>query len=796
MTSPVSRFISRFVALALVITAAVAWGTTYQIIQNFSGFPQGNFPNGGLISDAAGNLYGVTAFGGHVGTGGVYKLSQKPQGGWTETVIYSFGFTGSANPQYSLTIDARGNLYGIGTSGFGSVFKLTPKANGQWSESEIWSFENTREGGPVSGLIVDAKGNLYGEAGVGANKCGAVYRLSRGANGKWSDTILYSFQCSGDGSGPVGGLVFDASGNLYGTADGGGGGHGVVFELTHTPGGWSESVLHAFAGGPDGSIPVDAVTLDGAGNVFGSTAAGGTGTACGTIGCGVIFELVQGSSGEWTESILHSFNDADGKSPRGSLAIDQEGNLFGTTSGGGSADQGTAFELKSDTGGQWTEQVLWSFTGDKDGRFPTASVILGPAGQIYGCTGFNGGLNGNGTVFELIKSSGGTWQEKTLTNFADGSGDPVGLTPDGAGNFYGATNAGGANGQGVIYTFSRDVNGKWSGRIIYAFETGFVSNGQAFGASPSSLILDASGRLYGETQYGGKNGKGTVFRLSPVAGGSWTYQDLYDFKGGLDGVSPQGGLIFDSTGNLYGTTRVGGSGTACAGSGCGTVFELSQNGGTWSKTILYSFQGGTDGAHSTAPLVFDATGNLFGVTKSGGTATACSGGCGTLFELSRAAGEWTEAVLHTFTATKGDGALPAFGLTSDSAGNLFGATIAGGVRGICGAGCGTIFQFTPADGSSSLKIIYEFPEAPGPRNALAIDGARNLFGVTAGMVYELSPASGGEWTVTTLHTFGATGNGDGSDPVGTLVFGAGGNLYGTTANGGISSGGTIFEITP
>lgn len=802
LTSPRS-LLHLLIVIVFAMTSVVASAATERIIHNFDSLPHGDQPNGGLISDAAGNLYGVTWVGGTIGTGGVYKVSPNSHGGWTQTMIYNFGFTGSANPQDRLVFDRAGNLYGIGGSGYGTIFELTPKANGQWSERDIWNFQSKSEGSASSGLTVDAAGNLYGEGSGGAKGCGSVYRLTLGSNGKWTDTVLYSFQCSSDGSGPGGGLIFDKQGNLYGTASEGGDSYGVVFELTQSGGGWSEQVLYAFSGGSDGSAPVGSVVFDSAGNLYGATEYGGTGTACNRATCGVIFELTPSSNGRWTESVLHQFNQTDGQYPVGSLVIDQNGSLYGTTISGGTGGEGTAFEVTRGSGGVWTENVLWNFTGGKDGELPLFGVILGAAGQIYGPTRYDGGNNGNGTVFELTANASGEWKETTLTNFADGNGGPeVGLTADGAGNFYGTTNFGGAYGFGTIYELAPAGGGNWTVTILYNFTTGLVSSGRGFGASPSNLIFDGAGNLYGETGYGGTSGNGAVFELSPSSGGSWTKKDLYDFNGGTDGSSPLGGLIFDEAGNLYGTTKTGGNGTGCHRDACGTVFELSPSGVSWSKTILYNFQGGAnDGATPVAGLVLDQAGNLYGTTLTGGIdgGNNCGTGCGSMFEISPSGAGWKETFVHLFSESHGDGGLPEAGLIIDHAGNLFGTTYTGGSHNLnCGLGCGTVFEFSPgAGGGLTETVIYDFPgPTSGPLAGLVMDAAGNLYGTNTGSVFELSSASGGAWNETTLHTFGGTGSGDGSDPLGSLILDGVGNLYGTTAGGGTSGGGAVFEITP
>jgi uncharacterized repeat protein (TIGR03803 family) len=273
-------------------------------------------------------------------------------------------------------------------------------------------------------------------------------------------------------------------------------------------------------------------------------------------------------------------------------------------------------------------------------------------------------------------------------------------------------------------------------------------------------------------------------------------QVLYAFQGGNDGSSPSSGLILDSSGNLYGTTENGGGGTDCSGNyaGCGTVFELSPNGsGGWTETILYSFQGGSDGALPTSGLVFDQAGNLYGTTRFGG------GTFGTVFELSpKGSGGWTETILYTFT-NNSDGAYPQ-GLIFDQKGNLYGTTVGGG--GLCGGGfnpCGTVFELSPnGSGGWTETSLYVFQVSDGiwnPNPGLVFDQAGNLFGTTpasgengcvegygCGAVFELSPNGSGGWKETLLFSF--QGGSDGVGPNPGLMFDQAGNLYGTAQAGG------------
>jgi uncharacterized repeat protein (TIGR03803 family) len=418
------------------------------------------------------------------------------------------------------------------------------------------------------------------------------------------ERVLHNFNVTGtDGNHPWGGLIFDAAGNLYGTtSEGGTGQHGTgvcskispyscgtVFELSHTASGWTEKILHNFHG-TDGWLPTGSLIMDAAGNLYGTTQQGGTGlcTPIGSknlIGCGTIFELSPAAGGNWTETVLHNFNNdgSDGVNPYAGLTSDSAGNLYGTTFVGGAYSYGTVFELSRGVGGVWSETVLHSFNFlASDGASPFAGVILDSAGNIYGTTQGGGAFSG-GTAFELKPAVGGGWTETILHNFIfsfsifDGYTPDGGLTFDAAGNLYGTTVSGVSNGSmtaGTVFKLSPATGGSWTETILYNFigPKGFQPQ--------SDLIFDAAGNLYGTAHFGGTgNASGTVFELTPQAGGGWAVKLLYDFgkSNGSGGSNPVAGLIFDAAGNLYGTTLTGGSGPCPADGpkgGCGTVFQL------------------------------------------------------------------------------------------------------------------------------------------------------------------------------------------------------------------------------
>ena len=375
------------------------------------------------------------------------------------------------------------------------------------------------------------------------------------------ERVLYSFANDHlDGNDPYSSLIFDAAGNLYGTTYSGGAyGYGTVFELTPAAGGtWTEKVLHSFINdGTDGHEPYAGLIFDAAGNLYGTTFAGGPSDL------GTVFELTPAGGGTWTEKVLHTFNNdgTDGYEPYAGLILDAAGNLYGTTQGGGTAFTGTVFQLTPAAGGTWTEKVVYSFANNgTDGTVPKAGVIFDAAGNLYGTTS-EGGPSNAGTVFELTPAGGGTWTEKVLHTFGSSTDgiDPVaGLIFDGAGNLYGTTSRGGTYNLGTAFELTPAGGGTWMERVTHSFGNG------TDGANPQAgLIFDGAGNLYGTTFHGGSFGGGTVFRLN--AQGEVLLQNF----SGADGISPQGGMLLDTSGNLYGTTAQGGS------SNVGTVFEIT-----------------------------------------------------------------------------------------------------------------------------------------------------------------------------------------------------------------------------
>ncbi|MBT9096464.1 hypothetical protein KFZ76_01915 [Methylovulum psychrotolerans] len=382
---------------------------------------------------------------------------------------------------------------------------------------------------------------------------------------------------------------------------------------------------------------------------------------------------------------LVDFNGSNGQVPFSELVSDASGNLYGTTSQGGTSNIGTAFRLSPPTAGQsqWTLTTLANFNPTSGGS-PLAALVKDVSGNLYGTTS-QGGAKNWGAVFKLSPPAAGQsqWTLATLVNFGFSNGaDPMGgLVRDTSGNLYGTTAQGGANAWGTAFKVSPPAVGKtkWTLTTLTTFN---IQNG---GSPMAGLIMDASGNLYGTTITGGSNssGSGTVFRLSPPAAGKtkWTRTTLATFNG-TNGAVPAGKLLLDASGNLYGTTTTGTI------SGLGTVFKLSSPAAgqtRWKLTTLTTFNG-TNGGTPTAGLVKDTSGNLYGTTSGQRTTSL-----GTVFKLSPpVAGQtkWTLTTLVGFNDT--DGRMPTAGLMRDTAGNLYGTTTAGGAYGF-----GTVFKVSP-----------------------------------------------------------------------------------------------------
>ena len=398
------------------------------------------------------------------------------------------------------------------------VAQMLILVSGSWAATEqvLASLGSGVTGGhPQGGVIFDSAGNLYGTAAAGGDYkactygCGVVFELTPSSGG-WIQTTIHTFNGK-DGDNPAGTLVFDQAGSLYGTTQfGGADNRGVVFELTPTTGGgWTEKVLHSFAG-DDGELPHSGLIMDAAGDLYGTTEFGGS------RGQGVAFELLPTSTG-WRHKVLRNFG-LHGIRPYGGLVLDQMGNLYGTTTGGGNTiGGGVVFELTPNAKGVWNELVLYEFRGrrrgGKDGRYPVAALIFDGQGNLYGTTVFGGVTHhGRGTIFKLTPSTSGPWKETELHygGRKGGYGYLGALTFDAAGNLYGTAYAGGGNSLGAIFRLEPTKAGFWMEKVIYSFQC--CSDGRF---PEAGLIRDAGGNLFGTTTDGGTYDDGAVFEITP-----------------------------------------------------------------------------------------------------------------------------------------------------------------------------------------------------------------------------------------------------------------------------------------
>jgi uncharacterized repeat protein (TIGR03803 family) len=388
--------IALLAVLCLLARATAADAAALEtVLHTFDGL-DGEVPNGNLVADGAGNLYGTTVYGSRWGYGTVFELSPPPTPGkpWTERVIYAF-FGG---------LDGSGSGYGASASGgrFGGgvAYRLSPprSGHGRWTQRVLHAFAGSPgDASPGAGLTFDSAGNLYGVApGGGPKRCGTVFQLAppARAGAAWSERTIYRFSnCTGRGQ-PSNGLTY-YRGAIYGmTTFQVVGCVCSVFRLSPPPnaaGSWTYADLHDFGGPGDGDLPADAPTFDVAGNLYGTTESGGLGSCLGG-GCGVVFRLSPRASGSgaWTEALLYAFSGgADGGAPLSSLSFDARGALYGTTVAGGTHQRGTVFRLAPQPGGTWTESVLHSFAGGSDGRGPQSGVLI-RSGVLYGTTPFGG----------------------------------------------------------------------------------------------------------------------------------------------------------------------------------------------------------------------------------------------------------------------------------------------------------------------------------------------------------------------------------------------------------------------
>jgi uncharacterized repeat protein (TIGR03803 family) len=376
-----------------------------------------------------------------------------------------------------------------------------------------------------------------------------------------------------------------------------------------------------------GINPLGGPLFDANGNVYGTASIGGAG--CGGVGCGTVFELSGGGGGKWRQSVLYNFTGIvlcgsqpcyDGQNPSGTLVFDPAGALYGTTVEGGRNNMGTVFQLapSATAGGKWTETVIYSFTGDPtvDGAPPGPDLVFGNDGNLYGVT--------NTTVFQLVPPSGSStaWTFNLLASFPSGGGPVGGVAIGKGGVVYGVLAPGGSTVDGGVFSLTppKSTGGAWRQKLIYAFPGNLKHGGNPLGG----VVVNHAGALFGTTKNGGSQNDGVVFELKPPANGkhAWTEQVMHSFTAPPDGRFPNAPLTFGAGGVLYGTTSSGGEFDQF-----GTVFELVPPS---TEMVLWSFKGhGPAASEPNAPVAVDSSGTVWGFTSQGGP--HCQ--CGTFFML-------------------------------------------------------------------------------------------------------------------------------------------------------------------
>ncbi len=420
---------TRLTLLLLVMLIAFAQqkaqAQTYSVLHNFVGTWDGAIPWAGMSMDASGNnLYGTTRQGGWRGCGTVFKLTRTGST-WAFTTIYTFlGGSDGCFPYGKVVIGPKGDLYGVtwegGNSGCGSfscgtIYNLQPRTTlctsiscaTTWKETVLYRFTGGSDGSnpEYTDLVFDQAGNLYGTAGLGAIQncsygggfgCGVVYQLARSGE-NWAYTVLYSFTGNSDGGMPVGGVILDSFGDLYGTTWGWGYyGGGTIYELLAAQGGYIFNTIYSFAGGDDGKSPLSGLIFDQSGTLYGTT------PVAGANGGGTVYSMVP-ALGNWTFNVVHSFpgNYVRESGPIPNVTMDSAGALYGTTVGYDPPDNGRVFKITL-VNGNWIETDLYDFMGASDGGFPAGSVVLDGHGVVYG-TAQVGGAFSNGVVFQITQ---------------------------------------------------------------------------------------------------------------------------------------------------------------------------------------------------------------------------------------------------------------------------------------------------------------------------------------------------------------------------------------------------------
>lgn len=538
-----------------------------------------------------------------------------------------------------------------------------------------------------------------------------------------------------------------------------------------------ESTIHTFIPAPFGGSPTGSLILGSDGNLYGTTQYGGSADV------GTVFRIANPTTTP-TFSVIYSFTGGDdGGYPASSLMQASDGDLYGTTFYRGAYDKGVVFRI-SDLATSPRESVIHTFTGGADGGNPRAPLIQASDGNLYGTTQSG---DGAGVVFRIGNLAGAP-TETVIHSFElgmDGGNPSAPLIQASDGNLYGTTDNANSGSRGTVFKIS-NLSGVPVKSVIHTFSDPGDGDGVV-----SAVIQASDGNLYGTTGWGGSNGAGTVFKITGLST-SPTESVIQSFTGGIDGSGPSGSLIQAFDGSLYGMTTGGGANNT------GTVFKIGNLSGIPVKSVIHDFTEENDGALPVAALIQIPDGDLYGATETDGSKIG-----GTVFRVMDPSGLPAETVVHVFDPGS-DGRVPLASLIQASDGNLYGTTQSGG-----SAGGGTVFRISNISGTPIESVIYNFiggNDGNGPAASLIQASDGNLYGTTelggasnAGTVFRITDISGTP-TETVIYSF--SGGADGGDPQASLIESSDGNLYGTTTLGGLSNCvitggtcGTVFKIS-
>jgi len=742
------------------------------------GSNRGNSAYGGLVSDGSGNFWGTTEFGGMNQSGTVFKVNAAT-GILTTLVDLTNSGGGGIRPLGTLVSDGSGNFWGTtvngGAVGNGTIFKVKAATG---ILTTVLSFTGTSGSdlgsSPCSGLVSDGTGNLWGTTATGGTSSnGTIYKVNVATGGL---TTVYSFpgMPGYQGTVPLGGLVSDGAGNLWGTTSASGASYpnnyGAVFKVNVSTGNVTIIVgLTGTSGTARGEVPYATLAPDGNGYLWGTAPYGGFSNN------GTIF-AVSASTGQCSTfcDFTGVSGSAPGINPYGGLVSDGAGNLWGTTSS-------SVFKINATTG--LLTNITTFANNSIAGIGPRAGLVSDGAGNYWGTT-YSDATNSEGTLFKLNAATGALTTVVAFTG-TNGANPSAALVSDGAGNLWGSTYYGGANGDGTVYKINASTNNLTT---LVSF-TGL--SGVYRGAYPgAALASDGAGNLWGTTGYGGANDWGTVFKINVGTGNLTTVLDLPGSAG--EEPPPPNALVSDGDGNFWGTLPYGATDLY------GSVIEINEATGNLTTLINFTGTSGTaPGINPYGELASDGAGNFWGTTSSGGIASGNNpAGDGTIFKVDEATGALTTVFDFPTTTGTGLGATPHAALVSDGAGNLWGTTEYGGA-----SNDGTVFKVNAA--TVVLTTVFDFTgstgAAPGanPVAVLVSDGAGNLWGTasTGGVTAAGSPAGGGE--IFRINTGPATGGATASGITATSAILSGTvnpNAADTTASFQIGTTGTYGTI--